>query len=186
MPAKKQITRDMILSTAFEMLKMGGMDAVNVKALAKQLNCSTQPVYLSFDSMDTLRTELSSMAVDTFLQQIQCNNATTNLYGMAYIQFAKKEKELFRFLFMRQNAFSELREALTPIMDRSISGIMEQYHISYQEAHHFHDQLWVHTHGIASMIATGFCDWNMDKVEKMLAESEQYLSRKYEVQNVFQ
>ena len=186
MPAKKQITRNMILSTAFEMLRTGGMDAVNVKALAKQLNCSTQPIYLSFDSMDTLRMELSSMAVDTFLQQIQSNNATTNLYGMAYIQFAKNEKELFRFLFMRQNAFSELREALTPIMDKSISWLMEQYHITHEEAHYFHDQLWVHTHGIASMIVTGFCDWNMDKVEKMLAESVRYLSRKYGEQNVFQ
>ena len=186
MPAKKQITRDMILSAAFEMLKTGGMDAVNVKALAKKLNCSTQPVYLSFASMDELRTELSTIAVDTFLEQIQSDNTNTNLYGMAYIQFAQKEKELFRFLFMRQNAFLEMREALTPIMDRSISRIMQKYQIPYEEAHHFHDQLWVHTHGIASMIATGFCDWNMDKVEKMLAECEQYLSRKYEVQNVYQ
>ena len=72
MPAKKQITKDMILATAFEMLRTRGMDAVNVKSLAKQLNCSTQPIYLSFDSMDALRTILSSMAVDTFLQHIQC------------------------------------------------------------------------------------------------------------------
>lgn len=185
MPAKKQITRDMILTTAFEMLKAGGMDAVNVKALAKQLNCSTQPIYLSFDSMDMLRAELSSMAVDTFLQKIQCGSTAANLYGMAYIQFAKEEKELFRFLFMRQNAFSELKEALAPIMDKSISRLMEQYHIQHEEAHHFHDQLWVHTHGIASMIATGFCNWNMDKVKKMLAESEEYLSRKYGENNVF-
>ena len=185
MPAKKQITKDMILTTAFEMLRTRGMDAVNVKSLAKQLNCSTQPIYLSFDSMDALRTILSSMAVDTFLQHIQCGDAATNLYGMAYIQFAQKEKQLFRFLFMRQNSFFELQEALAPIIDGSISQLMKQYHIEYEEAHHFHDQLWVHTHGIASMIATDFCDWNMDKVEKMLAESEQYLSRKYGEQNVF-
>ena len=41
MPAKKQITKERILSTALELLRAGGAQAVNVKALAKQLNCST-------------------------------------------------------------------------------------------------------------------------------------------------
>lgn len=46
MPAKKQITKDMILDAALTILKQDGMQAVNIKALAKTLNCSTQPVYL--------------------------------------------------------------------------------------------------------------------------------------------
>ena len=184
MPAKKQITKEMILSAALEMLRSGGMDAVNVKSLARRLGCSTQPIYLSFDNMDALRGELSSLTVDTFLKKMECDGGTGNLYGMAYIKFAKEEKELFRYLFMRQNSYAELREALLPIMHRSISMLMEEYHIDREEAHHFHDQLWVHTHGIASMIATGFCDWNMDRVQKMLAECRQYLSWKYGEQNV--
>ena len=185
MPAKKQITKEMILSAALEMLKEGGEKAVNVKALAKRLNCSTQPIYLSFGSMDALRAELSALAVDTFLKKMESGGRTASLYGMPYIQVAQTEKELFCYLFMRQNAFSELQEALTPILNRSISRIMEQYHIDQEEAHYFHDQLWMHAHGIASMIATGFCDWNMDKVQKMLLECEQYLSRKYGGQHVF-
>lgn len=185
MPAKKQITRDMILSAALDMLKDGGMEAVNVKSLAQRLNCSTQPIYLSFDNMDALRGELSSLAVREFLRQMKGNREEVALYGMAYICFAQEEKQLFRFLFMRQNAYAELREALLPIMHSSISRLMERYQIDRDEAHHFHDQLWVHTHGIASMIATGFCDWNMDKVQNMLSECEQYLSRKYGEQNVW-
>lgn len=41
-----------------QLLKKSGMEAVNIKALAKELHCSTQPVYLSFASMDELREEL--------------------------------------------------------------------------------------------------------------------------------
>lgn len=52
MPAKKQITKDMILDAALTILKQDGMQAVNIKALAKTLNCSTQPVYLSFKGID--------------------------------------------------------------------------------------------------------------------------------------
>lgn len=185
MPARKQITREMILLSAFEMLKDGGMEAVNVKALAKKLNCSTQPIYLSFDNMGALRTELSSLAINEFLKQIGDYPEEAKLYGMAYIRFAEKEKNLFQFLFMRQNAFGELQEALSPVINNSITQLMEQYHIEREEAHHFHDQMWVHTHGIASMIATNFCDWDMNKVEKMLLECRKYLSQKYGGQNVF-
>ena len=35
------------------------------------------------------------------------------------------------------------------------------------------------THGIAAMAATEFCSWDMGKGEKMLAECEDYLSKKY-------
>ena len=186
MPAKKQITRDMILSTAFDMLRTGGMESINVKELAEKIQTVLHNRYIfSFTSMDMLRTELSSVAVETFLRQIQSNSTTADFYGIAYIRFAEEEKKLFQFLFMRQNAFSELREALIPIMDDSIARLMEQYNISREEAHYFHDQLWVHAHGIASMIATDFCDWKMDKVENMLTESVLYLSRKYGEENVF-
>ena len=41
-----------------QLLKKSGMEAVNIKALAKELHCSTQPVYLSFASMGELREEL--------------------------------------------------------------------------------------------------------------------------------
>lgn len=186
MPAKKQITKEMILAAALKMLREGGLKAVHVKALAKKLNCSTQPIYLSFNSMDALRAELSPLVVDAFVRKVTCCQEQANLYGMAYIQFAQEETNLFQFLFMRQNAFLELREALAPMMNASIARLMEQYQIEWEEAHHFHDQLWMHTHGIASMIATGFCVWNMNKVEKMLAECEKYLSQKYGGQNVFQ
>lgn len=174
----------MILTTAFEMLREGGMSAVNVKTLADRLHCSTQPIYLSFESMDSLRTELAAMAVKTFEEQMLTSSGTARLYGTAYIHFARKEKELFRFLFMRQNAFSELKTILAPMMDQSISYLMERYHITWEKAHYLHDQLWVHSHGIASMIATGFCDWDDEKVQAMIIECEQSLCQKYEVQYV--
>ena len=48
MPAKKQVTKEMILNAALKLLQEQGYDAVNLRQLAKELGCSTQPVYLSF------------------------------------------------------------------------------------------------------------------------------------------
>ena len=158
MPAKKQVTRERILEAGLELLREGGPQALNVKELARRLNCSTQPIYLSFAGMDALRMELTGMCVDFFVEQLQADGG---------------------FLFLRENAYSQLRDALQPIIEASIVRIMVRYGIDHAEAHHFHDQLWMHAHGIASTMATGFCLWDMGKVERMLKECRQYLERKY-------
>ena len=172
MPAKKVITKEIILDTALRVLCKDGMEAVNVKNLAKEMHCSTQPIYLSFEGMDQLREALIPAAVEKFAELLRQESAQgeAQLYGMAYIQLAKKQPQLFRFLFMRDHAFEEIRQTLQPLLEKEITGFMKKYQISYEEAHQFHDQLWMHAHGIASMIATGFCDWDMQKVERMLQE----------------
>ena len=182
MPAKKQVTKEMISNAALKLLREQGYDAVNLKQLAKALSCSTQPVYLSFSGMDELRRELTPLAVAEFERYMKAGNedGVVCLYGMRYIAFAKEEPRLFRFLFMRPNAFAEIKQALLAMIERSIGKLMAAYHIGHEEADILHDQLWMHAHGIASMIATDFCDWDMDKVERMLAECRRAFTEKYE------
>ena len=181
MPAKKQITKDMILKSAFKLMKEQGYEAVNIKKLAEELGCSTQPVYLSFSGMDELRSELVPLAIAEFERQVKSrDDSIARLYGIEYVYFAENEPHLFRFLFMRENAFSEIRRILMPIIGESVRELSEIYHISRDEADALHDQLWMHAHGIAAMIATEFCDWDMDKVSAMLSECKYNFTKKYE------
>lgn len=183
MPAKKQITKDMILMAALKLLREEGYEAVNIRSLAKELKCSTQPVYLSFSGMEELRSELIPIAVGEFEKYMRdiSKDGVVRLYDGTYICFAKEEPRLFCFLFMRANAFLEIKRTLMPIIECSIRELMERYHICYEEADLLHDQLWMHAHGIASMIATDFCDWNMEKVERMLVDCRCAFTKKYEV-----
>lgn len=182
MPAKKQITKEMILAAALELLMEQGYDAVNIKQLSKKLGCSTQPVYLSFSGMEELRRELLPLAVREFEACMKANSEDNGicLYDISYIHFAMEEPRLFCFLFMRANAFSEIKQALLPVIEQSIRQLMATYHITHEEADILHDQLWMHAHGIASMIATSFCDWNMKKASRMLADCKRAFTEKYE------
>lgn len=183
MPAKKQITRDMILSAALKILKEHGFEAVNIKELAWELKCSTQPVYLSFTGMEELKEALIPLAVKEFedIMESYVKDGIIRLYDMQYINFAKNEPKLFSFLFMRENAFVQIKQTLIPIIEVSVNELMQTYHISHDEADYLHDNLWMHAHGIASMAATNFCDWNMEKVSRMLEECKSAFTRKYEV-----
>lgn len=182
MPAKKQVPKEKILSAALKLLREQGYDAVNIKQLSNALGCSTQPIYLSFSGMDELRRELIPLAVAEFERYMkdEREDGIVCLYSMRYITFAKEEPHLFRFLFMRPNAFLEIKQALLAMIERSIEKLMAAYHIGHEEADILHDQLWMHAHGIASMVATDFCDWDMDKVERMLAECTRAFTQKYE------
>ena len=181
MPAQKIVSKAMILAAGMDLLKSGGFEAVNVKALARQLHCSTQPIYLSFKNMDELRAELTTAAVGEFLKAIgySAKDSGLALCTIRYIQFAKDEKKLFQFLFMRPNAFLEMKQALEPVLAASIRQLMERFHLTYDEAHDFHDHLWMHAHGIASMIATDYCRWDMEKAGRMLRESEACFTQMY-------
>lgn len=182
MPAKKQVTKDMILNAALKLLKEKGYSAVNIKNLSRELGCSTQPIYLSFSGMEDLRKELLPKAVKEFETDMKENSRDHNirLYDMSYIEFAKKESQLFCFLFMSQNAFEEMKQTLVSFINQSIHELMETYRISYEEADRLHDHLWMHAHGIASMIATSFCDWDMEKVKTMLEDCKRIFTKKYE------
>lgn len=182
MPAKKQVTREMILNSALKLLREHGYEAVNIKQLAGELGCSTQPIYLSFSGMDELRTALIPLAVKTFENAIKNENTdgALRLYDMSYIHFAKKEPHLFCFLFMREGAFAETKKSLLPMIEKATQELMTVYHIGHEEADLLHDQLWMHAHGIASMIATDFCNWDMEKVARMLADCKDAFTGKYE------
>lgn len=182
MPAKKQIPKSMILSAALKLLKEQGYEAVTIKQLAKELGCSTQPIYLSFSGMEELRGELIPLAVRDFQTYLKDNSkdGVGRLYDMPYIRFAKETPRLFCFLFMRPNAFSEIKQVLQPMIEHSVQELMDTYHIRHEEADLLHDQLWMHAHGIASMIATDFCDWDMEKAGRMLADCKRAFTKQYE------
>ena len=182
MPAKKQVPREKILSSALRILKEKGFDALNIKQLAKEAGCSTQPVYLSFSGMDELREELIFVAINEFenFMKSESKDGKIRLYDIDYIRFAKSEPRLFCFLFMRPGSFSEIKRVLLPIIDWSVGELSEAYRISRNEADFLHDNLWMHAHGIASMIATEFCEWNMEKAKFMLDDCKQAFVKKYE------
>lgn len=132
--------------------------------------------------MDALRKELIPTAVNKFveLMQKECGSTRVHLYGIEYICLVRQQPELFRFLFMRSQAFAEMKQVLLPIIDRTIDELMEQYHLDRAAADELHDQLWMHTHGIAAMIATDYCDWDMSKAQRMLNRCQKALVREYE------
>lgn len=116
MPPRKQILKEQIIDTAFKMVQKDGYDLLTTRKLAKELSCSTQPIYQAFANMNELKEELIKKVQETIVTHMlksEHNDLPKELqYLFSYIQFAKKEKHLFQLIFLSgiraANQWSEL------------------------------------------------------------------------------
>ena len=103
MPPKVKITKEDIIRTAVDLVRQRGIDAINARAIATALSCSTQPIFSNFATMDELLYDVLGAAQQCCIEYMEREVASGRYpaykaNGMAYIRFAKEEKELFKLL----------------------------------------------------------------------------------------
>ena len=103
MPPKAKITKEMIVDTAFEIVRKEGADKVTARSISEQLNCSTQPVLYYFSTVEDIKKAVYIKADEyhsAYLLDVEmtCENPMLAI-GINYIKFAIEERNLFRFLF---------------------------------------------------------------------------------------
>lgn len=186
MPPKIKTSKEEIINAAVELTRASGEQAINARTLASVLNCSTQPIFSNFATMDELRLAVVAKADEIFRAYME-QEIRREIYpaykatGMAYIRFAKEERELFKLLYMRDRSTEVISE------DSEIDHQME--HIVHQQTglegdtmKLFHLEMWAYVHGIATMFATGYLDLEWELVSKMLTDSYQGLRKQYKME----
>ena len=186
MPPKVKVTKEEIINTAVDIVRNSGAQAVNARTVASALNCSTQPVFSNFATMEELRLtviERADLLYQEYMQR-EIDRGEFPAYkatGMAYIRFAKEEKELFKLLYMRDRSGESIPEA-TEQTDKMESLVHNNTGLGGVDAKLFHLEMWAYVHGIATMFATGFFDLDWELVSKMLTDSYQGLRKQYGIE----
>lgn len=183
MPPKVKVTKGAIIDTAMSIVRISGASSLNARTIAGLLGCSTQPIFSNFATMDALYyavVEKADQLYHTYLQD-EINSGNYPAYkatGMAYIRFAKEERELFKLLFMRDRA-GENHPKETEIDNQLETIIQQSTGLDGQQLQLFHLEIWAYVHGIAVMFATGYLDLDWDLVSKMTSDAYQGLKKQY-------
>ena len=183
MPPKVKITKDKIVQTALNVVRIGGEQAINARTLANILNCSTQPIFSNFATMEELRYAVAVQGHILF-QKYMDQEISSGKYpyykahGMAYIRFAMEERELFKLLFMCDRCGKPI-PADDALNNKMHGVIQESTGLNENESKLFHLEMWAYVHGIATMFATGFLDLEWELIEKMLTDAYQGLRKQY-------
>ncbi len=183
MAPKVKITKEDIVNAAVDIVQKNGAQAINARTIASALECSTQPVFSNFATMEELRLAVVERADELCQAYIQkeIESGAFPAYkasGMAYIRFAKEEKELFKLLYMRDRTGESVPQGtlLTVEMEDIVH---ENTGLDGTDAQLFHLEMWAYVHGIATMFATNFFDLDWDLVSKMLTDSYQGLRQRH-------
>lgn len=173
MPPKAKITKEDIIAASVDIVRENGADALNARAAAKKLNCSTQPIFSNFKSMEELRYEVLQCSAEIFRRYqkdaVKCGEYQAyKAAGMGYIKFAKEERELYKLLFMRDRRDEAFENPVNLDFDNAALMVMERTGLSHDEAMLFHLEMWVFIHGIATILATSYLEIDYDTISRML------------------
>ena len=177
MPPKVKVTKESIVDAAFQLLKEHGIAKVNARDIAQLLHCSVQPIFRSFHQMENLKKELYhhvEQLFDEFMDSgMQKHRIPFLGVGLAYIEFAKIEKNLFKFLFMSDEFKG--RNLLQMIREESNQEIINMISVmsglSFNQSQDLFLNIWLITHGIASLMATNDCDLTDKQIEAILMDT---------------
>ena len=172
MPPKPKVTKKQILDKALSIVREHGIHYLTAKHLADARACSTQPIFWHYENMESLKKDIFDEAMKIFGQALRHANDCNSRYmalGVNYIRFAKEERELFRLLFMSDISKTDIFSTRVE-MDYILNVIEESEHITGEDAQVIYRNMWLFTHGIAAMIATGTADFSSGEVRTMLSD----------------
>lgn len=183
MGKKEKYTKEELVGKAVEMVREKGFDNLGIRSLADYAGVSTQPICRHFGNIKELNacvlSAINDLYEDFLKKEVQSGQYPPyKASGIGYVNFARKEPELFKALFMRSRKNEDGKKE-DAAFDAISQKVAERYKIDYADARKFHLMMWLVVHGIATQIATEYLNLSEADVSDILTESFTALSAKF-------
>lgn len=159
MPPTVRFTRDAVLNAACQLMRREGMEALNARAIAKELGGSTQPIFRLFTNMEDLHRELILYVTRQFQAHAEADMAQSDSPYIqlctTYLLYGRDEPELFKLLFMRDR-ISEGQYSDQTNFDLVFNILKKETPLDDETALRFFERTWLFIHGLAVCIATKY------------------------------
>ena len=165
MGRKTQITREMILNAAYELLDEAGIGAVAIKLIAERLGCSTQPISWQFGSMTELKKELyfyaAGRAFGELEEEMQGKEAMEAFFlsGIRYLSIACDHPNVFRFTnvddpmdTIGERIYGDDSVFSLQFDEEAVKIFASQYDIPVSKISEMVRDTVIYTHGLALMM----------------------------------
>ena len=173
MPPKPKFSKEEIVEAAIDLVRNRGAEALSARELGNYLGISSRPIFTAFENMEDLKSSVIKECIKLFEQRCkkEIDESRFPQYkaiGSAYIRFSVEEKNIFKLLFMRDRS-DELQYGYDAF-DIPLMSAMKQSGVEGNVAELLHTEMWIWVHGVATMLATGYVDWNSELISKMMTD----------------
>lgn len=177
MPPKAKFSREEIVDAAFEIIRSDGLKALTARALGESLNSSARPIFTVFRNMEQVEREAIGAARALYSEYVGRGLRAKLPFkgvGEQYIAFAREEPRLFHILFMtKQDEMPGIDNILSQIegsYELILRSVEDSYSLDRESALWLYRHLWIYTHGIATLCATGMCVFSDRELGDMLTD----------------
>ena len=176
MPPVK-IKREDIIKGTIKYIREHGIENLSARTLARSIRCSTQPLFKQFINMEDLKQTVYNDVLRLHKSLLEKGKEKHEVpfigIGLAYIDFAKKEPNLFRFLFLSSNTKSNNITSLVESKEGKeyINLIKTSTGMPDELSKQIFINLWLIIHGIACMVSTSNSSITEDECETILIDA---------------
>lgn len=175
MPLVRKIQKADIISVALKIAETEPFDSLTARRLAQELNCSVQPIFYNFATMDELKTAALDTMYQIYLDYMNEGAESPHPYkgmGLAYIRFARDYPSYFKHLFMTRTSHNlETFINQDAADDKLIQHGANFSGLDPEAQKRFHLKVAVFTHGIATLVATGTVQITDAEVDALLSDT---------------
>jgi AcrR family transcriptional regulator len=180
MPRKTKFCEDDILNAAFVVVRRNGITELSTRAIAREMNCSTMPVYSFLKSKRNLEAQVIQMAYKE-LYTYQTTSRTGDVFldmGVGYVLFARNEKHLFRCISneLHVDTLKKYNEQHFDLLLEKLSDYPFVQGMTAEQIRKFFMQGWIYSHGLATLVNIGYYP---DISEREIYELLVYTGQRY-------
>ena len=183
MPAHKVVSHDEIIKAAMDILRGSGSGGITARNIAQKLGCSTQPLYRIFGEMSNLELTLEKAVQDIQASEVkkymeQGKYPPYMAYGLGLVIFAKKEKRLFRYLYMSDRNGQE-QVPVDMDIDARLKVMCDIYGYEMETAKKMNSDMTTYCYGLALSVNTGTIDIDETEIAERLHRMFRALTELY-------
>lgn len=171
-----KIKKEDLIKGSIKIIRDEGDSKLSARNLAKIVDCSTQPIFRLFTNMDELKRTVYDDVYELqkkYLLKGKEHQVPFIGVGLSYIDFATKEKNLFKFLFM--SSFTKYNNILEMADNEDgkkyTEMIIKSTGLSPESSKQIYINTWLIIHGIASMMATTNSKLTKDDIETIIFDA---------------
>lgn len=171
-----KIKKEDLIKGSIKIIRDEGDSNLSARNLAKVVGCSTQPIFRLFTNMDDLKRTVYDDVYELqkkYLLKGKKHQVPFIGVGLSYIDFATKEKNLFKFLFM--SSFTKYNNILEMADNEDgkkyTEMIIKSTGLSPESSKQIYINTWLIIHGIASMMATTNSKLTKEDIETIIFDA---------------
>jgi len=168
-----KVTREDISEAALRLVRQCGAESLNARNLAVALGCSTQPIFTQFATMEELRSAVHARA-DAYqsaylTERTVLDHDVMASFGLAFVDFALAEPNLFRFLTSYSNVEDMAQVATSQDCNgQDVDVIRALVATDDESANAVFLDMWLYVSGLAAALVANQIELDRDQVTAMV------------------